>query len=375
MISLQLIEAQESQALDKCIASQEICNNRCIRSGQDSSAQNACVNGCLATTLSCVKREEAEKAKRNNNPTAAVARPAKSTRANEADRKQAKSPEKSPPKASVVQSGNASVGGASQSSGGVNKPSSSGETAALPAQTVALPAQAAPLQHRVALVIGNSAYRSAPALPNPANDEADVAQVLRELNFDVIEGRDLDRRATEDAIRQFGHKLNEADLALFFYSGHGLQVDGKNYLVPVDAKLERVSDLALDAIDVGMVLAQMEDGQRVNLVFLDACRDSPLVRSLGHSIGSRSVTIGQGLGVIEGALGTMIAFSTQPDNVALDGTGRNSPFTSALLKHLKDPDDVGVVMRRVRADVIAATHKKQIPWDHSSLVGEVFLAR
>jgi uncharacterized caspase-like protein len=304
------------------------------------------------------------------------ARPPKSARPDEADRKQAKSPEKSPPKGSVAPSGKAVMEGNSVSPDAVTKPGfSGGETAAPPANAAAPPAQSAP-QRRVALVIGNSAYRFAPVLPNPANDESDMVQVLRELNFDVIEGRDLDRRGTEDAIRKFGHKLNDADVALFFYSGHGLQVDGRNYLVPVDAKLERISDLTLDAIDVSMVLAQMEDAQRVNLVFLDACRDSPLARSLGRSIGSRSVTVGQGLGVIEGALGTMIAFSTQPGNVALDGTGRNSPFTSALLKHLKDPGiDIDVVMRRVRADVIAATHKKQIPWDHSSLIGEVILAR
>jgi len=224
-------------------------------------------------------------------------------------------------------------------------------------------------------VIGNGAYRFAPTLVNPANDEADVVDVLHKLNFDVVEGKDLDRQGMENAIRQFGHKLDNADLALFFYSGHGLQVDGKNYLVPVDAKLERTSDLSLDAIDVRTVLAQMESEQRVNLVFLDACRDNPLARTLARSIGSRSVTIGQGLGAIEGALGTMISFSTQPGNVALDGGGRNSPFTTALLKHLTDHGiDIDVVMRRVRADVIAETHQKQIPWDHSSLVGEVVLA-
>jgi uncharacterized caspase-like protein len=203
-----------------------------------------------------------------------------------------------------------------------------------------------------------------------------VAQVLRKLGFDVVEGHDLDRHGMEDAIREFGHKLNDADLALFYYSGHGLQVDGKNYLVPVDAKLERVSDLSLDATDVGTVMAQMETEPRVNLIFLDACRDNPLTRSLARSIGSRSVNLGQGLGAIDSALGTMIAYSTQPNNVALDGTGRNSPFTTALIKHLTDPGiDIDVVMKRVRGDVIAATHQKQVPWDHSSLVGEVVLAR
>jgi uncharacterized caspase-like protein len=196
------------------------------------------------------------------------------------------------------------------------------------------------------------------------------------LGFDVVEGRDLDRRAMDDTIREFGRKLDRADLALFFYAGHGLQVGGKNYLLPVDAKLERAGDLALDAVDVSTVLAQMEAEKRVNLVFLDACRDNPLTRSLARSLGTRSGSVGTGLASIQSAIGTMIAYATQPDNVALDGDGRNSPFTAALLKHIATPGvDIGTVMRRVRADVVAATREKQVPWDHSSLMGDVVLAR
>jgi tetratricopeptide (TPR) repeat protein len=229
---------------------------------------------------------------------------------------------------------------------------------------------------RVALVIGNGDYRVANRLPNPANDAADIAAALRKLGFDVVEGRNLDRRGFDDAIRTFGRKLDGADLALFFYAGHGLQVGGKNYLVPIDAKLERPGDLALDAVDVGTVLAQMESEKRVNLLFLDACRDNPLARSLARSLGTRSASVGTGLASIQSAIGTMIAYATQPDNVALDGEGRNSPFTTALLKHIAAPGaDIGTVMRRVRADVIIATKEKQVPWDHSSLVGEVVLAR
>ena len=229
---------------------------------------------------------------------------------------------------------------------------------------------------RAALVIGNGDYRFAPQLSNPVNDATDIAKTLRKLRFDVVEGKNLDRRGMDEAIREFGRKLDGADLALFFYAGHGLQVNGKNYLVPIDARLERPGDLALDAVDIGNVLAQTEAEKRVNLVFLDACRDNPLARSLARSLGARSSAVGQGLASIQSAIGTMIAYATQPDNVALDGAGRNSPFTTALLKHITTPGiDITTVMRRVRTEVIAATHEKQVPWDHSSLTGDAILVR
>jgi uncharacterized caspase-like protein len=155
-----------------------------------------------------------------------------------------------------------------------------------------------------------------------------------------------------------------------------MQVAGRNYLVPVDAKLERAGDLSLDTIEVGQILAQMEAEKRVNLVFLDACRDNPLARSFSRSLGTRSTSVGSGLAAIQSAVGTLIAYATQPENVALDGDGRNSPFTAALLKHMATPSlEISALMKRVRADVIAATHEKQVPWDHSSLVGDVILAK
>jgi hypothetical protein len=229
---------------------------------------------------------------------------------------------------------------------------------------------------RVALVIGNGNYRFATKLGNPSNDASDIANALRKLGFEVVEGRDLDKRGIEDKLREFSRKLAGAKLALFFYAGHGMQVAGKNYLVPVDAKLEQPGDLRLDTIDIADVLSQMEAEPRVNLVFLDACRDNPLARSFARTMGARSASVGQGLAQLQSAIGTMIAYATQPDAVALDGEGRNSPFTKALLKHIATPAaDIGTVMRRVRADVIAETSERQVPWDHSSLVGDVVLAR
>jgi tetratricopeptide (TPR) repeat protein len=245
-----------------------------------------------------------------------------------------------------------------------------------PAPAVSVAPSATPLGNRVALVIGNSEYRFANKLINPRNDANDLSALLRRLGFDVVEGRDLDKRGMEDKVREFGRKLDNADLALFFYAGHGIAVGGKNYLIPVDAKLERAGDLSLDTIEVGNVLAQMEAQKRVNLVFLDACRDNPLARSFARSLGTRSTAVGRGLAAIQSAVGTMIAYATQPENVALDGQGRNSPFTTALLKHLATPNlDISLIMKRVRADVIAATRERQVPWDHSSLVGDVVLAR
>ncbi len=233
-----------------------------------------------------------------------------------------------------------------------------------------------PTERRVALVIGNGAYRFAPKLENPKNDAADLSNSLRTLGFEVIEGKDLDRKGMEDAIGQFTDKIKTAKLAAFFYAGHGLQIDSENYLVPIDGRIERVADLNTNAVSLHYILGQLEKDRRVNLLFLDACRDNPLLNSINLSLETRIATSGKGLAQMKAAIDTLVVYATQPDNVALDGSGRNSPFTTALLKHMQTPNiEISGLMKRVRSDVAAATKEAQVPWDHSSLRTDVVLAK
>jgi len=230
-------------------------------------------------------------------------------------------------------------------------------------------------EKRVALVVGNSAYVHAAVLPNPVNDAGDMAKALTEVGFDVILGLDLGKQALDGKVRDFARALDKADVALFFYAGHGLQASGRNYLMPVDARLQGERDLDFEAVSIDFVLKQMElerEG-KTNVVFLDACRDNPLARNLARAMGTRSAAIGQGLAQVQTGVGTFIAYSTQPGNVALDGQGRNSPFTAALTKGLREPGrNLTSVMIDVRKDVLAVTGGKQVPWDHSALTGDFF---
>ncbi len=230
-------------------------------------------------------------------------------------------------------------------------------------------------EKRVALVVGNTHYEHSPALTNPANDAEDVARVLKSLGFEVLLGLDLDKRAFDLKVRDFALALSQADTALFFYAGHGLQVSLQNYLVPVDAKIARERDLDFEVVRLDFILKQMElerEG-KTNIVFLDACRDNPFTETLARTMGTRAISIGRGLAEVQTGVGTFIAYSTQPGNVASDGSGRNSPFAAALKRHLPEPArNLTNIMINVRKDVLDATQGRQVPWDHSALTEDFY---
>jgi hypothetical protein len=234
---------------------------------------------------------------------------------------------------------------------------------------------AAHAETRVALVVGNSAYRSTAPLNNPLNDARDMTAALKAAGFTVVEALDAGKPQFDSALRTFADKLANADVALFFYAGHGLQVGAQNYLVPIDAKLDRERDLEFEAVKLDFVLRQMEIDRegRTSIVILDACRDNPLSRNLARSMGTRSTAIGKGLAAASTGLGTFIVYSTQPGNVALDGDGRNSPFTTALVRHMSVKGrNLPAMMIEVRKDVVSATGGKQVPWDHSALTSDFY---
>jgi uncharacterized caspase-like protein len=228
-------------------------------------------------------------------------------------------------------------------------------------------------QKRVALVIGNSAYRYTRRLENPRNDAADIGAALQRLGFQTIEGFDLDKTALDGRIRAFMAALRGADVGVFFYAGHGLHVAGQNYLVPVDAQLMGASALDAELVRLDLVHRSMEREARTNILFFDACRDSPLSDNLARAIGTRSAEIGRGLGLVRGSAGTLISFSTQPGTVALDGKGRNSPYSAALARQLATShEDLGTMLIAVRNDVMKETDRRQVPWEHSALTGRFY---
>src|SRR5262249_3989444 len=234
-------------------------------------------------------------------------------------------------------------------------------------------APAADAQKRVALVIGNSAYKYTAELPNPRNDATDMSMAFKALGFDVVEGLDLDKAAFDRKLRDFADALSGAKVGVFFYAGHGLQVAGQNYLAPVDAKLSTASALEWEMVRLELVQRTMERETETNVLFLEACRDNPLARNLARSMGTRSAEIGRGLAAIEAGVGTLISFSTQPGNVALDGSGRNSPFADALVRRVRvSGDDLSALLIDVRNDVRKATQNKQVPWEHSALTGRFY---
>ncbi len=224
-------------------------------------------------------------------------------------------------------------------------------------------------QQRIALVIGNGAYLEEP-LDNPVNDATDVAKALRELGFEVILLQNKELRGMEDAIEDFSRQLRQGGVGVFYYAGHGVQVNGENYLVPLRARLSYQKDVRYEAVPLGKVLNAMEEAQTdVNIVIIDACRDNPFYRRWrSRSRGSGAV---RGLAPVQSARGTLIAFATAPGEFAEDGEGENSPFTLHLLRHIKTPNlPVELMFKKVRAAVEQETNRRQTPWEQSSLVGE-----
>ena len=227
---------------------------------------------------------------------------------------------------------------------------------------------------RVALVVGNSAYTAIGALPNPGNDASDMATALGRLGFEVTSVRDADRAAMNEALRLFARESARADVAVVFYAGHGLEVDGVNYLVPVDAQLERDTDVEYEALPLDRVL-RATSGAALRVVILDACRNNPLARAMQRTGAVRSVSRGSFGELNESLLGdeTLVAYAAAAGTTAADGDGRNSPYTAALLAHLEQPLELSALFRRVRARVLETTEGAQRPHEYGSLLGEHYL--
>lgn len=225
--------------------------------------------------------------------------------------------------------------------------------------------QAYAANERIALVIGNGAYQSAP-LSNPVNDAQDMAAKLADLGFAVSVFTDLDRKGMREAIRDFGEKLKTAQVGLFYFAGHGIQLKGRNYLIPLQTDVSAADEVEDESIDAGLVLRKMESaGNQVNIVILDACRNNPFARSF------RSLE--QGLAKMDGPIGSFIAYATAPGSVAADGSGRNGLYTQYLLQALNQPGlSIEQTFKAVRKNVSAETDGKQIPWESSSLTGEFY---
>jgi uncharacterized caspase-like protein len=239
------------------------------------------------------------------------------------------------------------------------------------AALLVLACQPAFAEQRVALVIGNSAYQNVAPLANPVNDGTVIASTLKDAGFDVVDfRRDLPAAETRRVLRDFADRARDADIAVVYYAGHGIEVDGANYLIPVDARLERDTDVYDEAFSLDRVLIAVEPARKLRLVILDACRDNPFAKTMKRTVASRA--IGQGLVKVEPTSpNVLIAYSAKAGSTAADGDGKNSPFTIALSKHLTTPGlDVRRAFGYVRDDVLKSTANRQEPFVYGSLGGE-----
>lgn len=233
-----------------------------------------------------------------------------------------------------------------------------------------LPAAPVLADKRVALIIGNSDYRHVPKLANPANDAAAMSLLLKNAGFDVVETRqNLTGADMRRSMRDFFETTRDADIAMVFYAGHGIEVGGTNYLIPIDASLRKDIDVEDEAISLDRVLTLLEPAKKLRLVILDACRDNPFLSKMSRTLASR--TVGRGLGKVEPANSdTLIAFAAKAGSTSADGTGVNSPFTTALLKSLTIPGlDIRLALGRVRDEVLRTTSRQQEPFVYGALGG------
>ncbi|MET4384648.1 putative caspase-like protein [Bradyrhizobium sp. F1.4.3] len=241
---------------------------------------------------------------------------------------------------------------------------------------MALSVSAAKADRRVAFVVGNGAYKNVAQLPNPPIDAKAMASTLRNVGFEVIEGSNLTRDQMTEKLLDFGRKAQGSDVAVFYYAGHGIAVGGSNYLLPVDADIKSEMDVKLGAaINIDLTLDQTMGDAKVKLVFLDACRDNPFAAKIKSNSATRSINVQSGLAEMKSGEGTLIAFATGPGQTALDGQeGNNSPFTRALIDNITKPGvEIQQAMTSVRAQVNEETHKGQLPWGHTNLIGAVYL--
>jgi len=220
-------------------------------------------------------------------------------------------------------------------------------------------------ERRIALVIGNGSYTKVP-LVNPVNDANDISDALEKCDFTVMKAIDVDRKKMRGAIRKFGEEINKGAVGLFYYAGHGIQVDGENYLIPIGTEVYNEDEVKDECLMVSSVLRKMESaGNRLNIIILDACRDNPFGRSFRSS--------NRGLAKMDAPTGSILAYSTSPGSVAADGTDRNGLYTSKLLKHIMTPGlEIGRLFRKVRIDVIKDSGERQVPWESSSLTGDFY---
>lgn len=231
----------------------------------------------------------------------------------------------------------------------------------------AKPAPAAGQERKTALVIGNSSYLASP-LKNPANDARIMSKTLRDLGFSVDERTNLGQDEMKQAIESFGKTIKQGGVGLFYYAGHGMQVNGRNYLIPVDADIQGEAEVDIKAVDAGAVLAKMDMAQNsMNIVILDACRNNPFSRSFRAA--------NQGLASMNAPSGTLIAYATAPGSVASDGTGQNGLYTQEVVKAIKKPGlKIEDAFKQVRSGVQGKTQGKQVPWESSSLVGDFYFS-